>query len=296
MGKKRWEYEDVKEYFEKYGYELLSEIYINNRTKLITKCPTGHIYEVTFRDFKDCGNRCVECYNEKRGNTLSFSYEDVKSEIEKHGYKLLSKEYYNSHKKLLLECDKGHQYEATFMKFKSGRRCPICSNRQKYDYEYVEQYIESFNYKLLSKKYINNKTKIEVMCPNGHIYKVRFSEFKNHERRCPHCQISKGERKIMTWLDLNNIEYVYNEEYFNDLFGNTSLLRPDFILPNYKIWIEYDGEFHYKDMYKDGTYEKTVLYDEIKNKYAKENGWRLIRIPYWEFENVERILEDKINN
>ena len=75
-------------------------------------------------------------------------------------------------------------------------------------------------------------------------------EFKNHERRCPRCQISKGERRIMAWLDLNNIEYVYNEEYFNDLFGNTSLLRPDFILPNYKIWIEYDGEFHYEKYYE----------------------------------------------
>ena len=96
----------------------------------------------------------------------------------------------------------------------------------------------------------------------------------------------------MDWLNINNIKYIYDEPYFNNLFGvNGGLLRPDFILPNYKIWIEYDGEFHYENKMNEDCYKALLIHDEIKNKYAKENGWKLIRIPYWDFENIENILE-----
>lgn len=30
--------------------------------------------------------------------------------------------------------------------------------------------------------------------------------------------------------------------------------------------------------------------DEIKNKYCKQNNINLLRIPYWEFDNIENIL------
>ena len=31
--------------------------------------------------------------------------------------------------------------------------------------------------------------------------------------------------------------------------------------------------------------------DTIKTRYCKDNNIRLIRIPYWEFDNIENILE-----
>ena len=94
----------------------------------------------------------------------------------------------------------------------------------------------------------------------------------------------------MDWLNKNKIDYIHDEPYFKDLFGDIALLRPDFILPNYKIWIEYDGEFHFKDSYKDGVYEKTLKYDEIKNQWCKKNNIPLIRIKFDRLENLT--LED----
>ena len=71
----------------------------------------------------------------------------------------------------------------------------------------------------------------------------------------------------------------------------------DFYLHNYNICIEYDGEQHYKEKFsfhdKNNFYD-TILHDAIKNSYCEDNKIKLIRIPYWEFKNIETILTQKI--
>ena len=39
---------------------------------------------------------------------------------------------------------------------------------KKLTYREVKEYIESFDYKLLSEEYIDNKTKLKMICPCGH--------------------------------------------------------------------------------------------------------------------------------
>ena len=43
----KWNYNKVKEYMNKEGYELLSKTYRNNREKLEVRCPYGHQYGVS---------------------------------------------------------------------------------------------------------------------------------------------------------------------------------------------------------------------------------------------------------
>lgn len=292
-------YQEVKDYIERFGYKLLSDEYVNNQTKLLVRCPLGHKYETIYASFRQ-GHRCPECANEHRNDNRKVTYEEVKAHIESFGYKLLSDEYKNNYTKLQLQCPEGHIVEMKYGDFQQGTRCRECYNEhrgecQKLTYEEVKKFIESFGYKLLSDEYVNNNTKLELECDKGHRYEVTFSGFKGSKNRngsrCPICNISKGEQKIMDYLNKNNIKYIYDEPYFNDLIGvGGGLLRPDFIIEDRKIWIEYDGEFHYKKMYEDDYYEQLQIHDEIKNQYAKKNNWKLIRIPYWEFDNIEKIL------
>lgn len=117
---------------------------------------------------------------------------------------------------------------------------------------------------------------------------------------CPKCSISKGEKKVAQYLDSLNIEYIFNRCYFNDLVGlNGGLMRPDFIIPSLKIWIEYDGIQHFEaksfntkmsEQQVQEEYNRTVQNDQIKNQYAKANNWILVRIPYWDYDNIEQIL------
>ena len=102
-----------------------------------------------------------------------LTYDYVKKQIESvDGYKLLSTEYIDNRTKLLIQCDKEHEYEAIYNSFQNGKRCFICYGKRKYSYKYIKDYIESFGYKLLSTEYINSTTKLNIQCDKGHKYKA----------------------------------------------------------------------------------------------------------------------------
>lgn len=93
---------------------------------------------------------------------------------------------------------------------------------------------------------------------------------------CPKCRGSKGEQQIRYWLKENNFKYV--EQYAVQIEGH--LLRFDFYLPDYDIYIEYQGRQHYMPIGHFGgepQYEKQVEYDNLKRKWA---GDKLLEITY----------------
>ena len=60
MLNKKYNLNTVREYIESFSYKLLSTEYINARSKLKLKCPSEHIYNVKWPDFKN-NHRCPEC-------------------------------------------------------------------------------------------------------------------------------------------------------------------------------------------------------------------------------------------
>lgn len=72
----------------------------------------------------------------------------------------------------------------------------------------------------------------------------------------------------------------------------------DFYLPDLNVFIEYDGEYHYHIIEFYGGLDKFIsrkINDTIKNEYCKKNDLKLIRIPYWEKNNIEKILKEELN-
>ena len=200
----------------------------------------------------------------------------------------------------MIECPKGHVTNTiTYERFRRGHRCKKCADkelgeRRKHSYEYIKEYIENEGYVLLSMEYYGANDYITLKCPNNHIYDTgTFGSFKQGYR-CPHCnRVSKGEQRIMDFLDKFKVNYIHDKGYFQDLSINNRPLRPDFIIEDKKIWIEYDGGQHFKIVEYFGGLMNLLdikYRDKIKNQYAEENGWKLIRIPYWEFDNIEEIL------
>ena len=112
------------------------------------------------------------------------------------------------------------------------------------------------------------------------------------------CQRSIGEYKIIQILDNNNIPYVKEYSFPN------SCLRYDFAILNknheVQLLIEFDGEQHYlKNVKSSGwnTIDKYIYTEEKdteKNNLAKQYNIPLIRIPYWERDNLT--LELLFNN
>ena len=209
-----------------------------------------------------------------------WSIERVKGFIEQQRYILLSQEYKNAHTKLNIECNKGHKYQATWDKFRQGCRCPYCAGK-KVTFEQVKDYIEQQGYILLSKEYINCKTKLLVQCPKGHKWGARYNDFQQGYR-CPTCNESKGERRIVEALDRMKLYYV-REYKLND-----TRLRLDFFIPSLNLGIEYDGEHHFRPVQFGGMspekaqkeFLKIQKRDARKNKLCKGRDIKLIRIKY----------------
>ena len=59
---------------------------------------------------------------------------------------------------------------------------------KKYTIEEVKNFFKAKGYTLLSSEYSNNREKLEVICPNGHKWKVSFFDFKVRNVRCPYCK------------------------------------------------------------------------------------------------------------
>ena len=136
------------------AFNLLTNEYKGDITKLELICPNGHEWSITWKNFKK-GSRCPFCTGKK--STHKRTHKEAKKEIEKEGYKLLS-EYKNANSKILIQCPHGHTYEVEFNSFHKGRRCKLCTNKNiKFTYEEVKEYIESQGDKLLSKEYKDNK-------------------------------------------------------------------------------------------------------------------------------------------
>ena len=133
---------------------------------------------------------------------------------------------------------------------------------------------------------MHNKTLIRHSC--GFIWAVTPNNIKLG-KGCPKCnkKISKGEQKIICWLKKHCIEYITQ---YKVALENHNLFI-DFYLPKYNLYIEYNGEQHYKPVAHFGgknKFKAQVKNDNLKRKYLKNN---LLEIPYTYFENIEEILK-----
>lgn len=70
------------------------------------------------------------------------------------------------------------------------------------------------------------------------------------------------------------------------------LLFFDFYIPYLNLIIEFDGIYHIEPIFGKENLQKIQEHDQIKNKFCKKNNINLLRIPYWEFDNIEQILQD----
>lgn len=288
--KAKYTYKEVKEYIEKFNYKLLSDKYIGIDSNLEVECPQGHIFSPTFHNFLHNASRCPTC-----NGGLAHTYEYVKNRIESKGFVLLSKEYVNSKTELLMKCPNGHILKQSFENFKLERSCKFCNNStRKFIYEYVKGYIESFNYTLISTEYINKDSLLTVKCEKGHEYTVSFHNFKAGYR-CPMCNSSKGEKVIEDILKKYGIVYLC--EYKFDDCKYKSKLPFDFYIPSLNTCIEYDGIQHFVPIEHFGgknKFRQTNIRDKIKTDYCLNKGITLIRIPYWDYDNIEQILLNEL--
>lgn len=128
-------------------------------------------------------------------------------------------------------------------------------------------------------------------CDCGTILSVNGIDLRrNHTISCG-CVHSKGEDKIISFLNKNNILYEKEKTFSNCIFPETNgILRFDFYLPDYDILIEYNGEQHYhtnnSGWNTETALKETQKRDNYKKQWCKDNNKTLIVIPFTDFEKI----------
>ena len=310
-GRKKYDIQDIKEYvLNNSECELLSTEYINYSEKLKFKCSCGNTFETTFGNFTNRNQRqCPKCGGKLRNKNTKLSYKEVKKFIEvdsNSGCKLLSKEYINNGELLKIQCKCGNIFETTFRNFKSKTKiaCDECVGIINYSIQDIKDYVlNNSECELLSTEYVNNKQKLKFKCKCGNIFETSFHHFvTSNQKRCSICskKMSKGEYITHNYLINKNIKFEEQKKFKN--CKDKNMLPFDFYLPDYNTCIEIDGEGHYKpfkskkysEEYCIKKYNTQKKHDKIKDDYCKEYNIKLLRIPYWKFNNIENILEDSL--
>lgn len=298
IGIKKYTYEEIVAYVESKGNKFLSKDYNGVHSEYRFMCSCGNEYSRRMDVFmyKDA-TLCLKC---KDINV--YTYDTVLEELKSEGIELISKEYKNLGENIRIKYKCGFETDRTLINIRqSNYICPHCSKKgykrntetfYKEIYELVrDEYRFEGEYTLCDAKMIVTHTSC------GYKYQVSPHKFINCGHRCPACNISKSEFKINKYLSDNN--YAYEKEYkFDGLVGLKGMpLRFDFAVKinNKILLIEYDGEYHYNPIESEEKLFIQKEHDRRKNEYCKNNNINLIRIPYWEKDNIIDILDKEIN-
>lgn len=145
----------------------------------------------------------------------------------------------------------------------------------------------------------DHQIRAKCQCKNcGEIKNIRLDTLQNKNAKCE-CfkNRSTGEQLVKEYLDKNNIKYK-SEYKFPNLTGlGHGNLRYDFAILNNENkvikLIEFDGEQHFQEA---GSYYNETgqvqIHDAIKNEFSKINNIPLLRIAYFEKNEIDSKLND----
>lgn len=202
-----------------------------------------------------------------------------------------------------------------------GCGCPKCSNYpnkkspeqrcQEWIEKSDEKYRGEFDYSEAPADYVNNDSKVWLthnpcctrfqITPDTHLRGVNGG--------CPVCNAifleSEGERTVRLWLEDHHIDHDTQHKLPNeDPTLPLQYLKTDFWIDDFDgrpLVIEFNGKQHYeytphyhKDRRRD--FEVQQHRDRYLRRYCHDQGYRLLEIPYWEFDHIDSILTSVLLN
>lgn len=265
----------------RYTYD--SVIFNNMKDKVLIGCKIhgDFLQSLDVHINAECG--CKKCNTNK--DKLSTSDNVLCKFKEVHGllYDYNKVVYSNMSTKVEIICSlHGSFFQTPNNHITKKHICPECSNivKSKSLRFNIDELLIRFNLVHDNKftydlsNYVNRDSGVTIECKKHGIF---VQTIQTHLKcGCPKCNSSKSENIIRKYLDSREIKYI--EQFkFKDCKYKRSLLF-DFYIPSLNLCIEYDGEFHYKDIF--GQLEDTVIRDNIKTDYCLLNNIDLLRISY----------------
>ncbi len=306
--------DEVKNIVENIGYIFLDE-YMDERKyrRVLISDSIGYKYDINLYSLMK---------NESPGfvgsfNPFSLDNISLWLKINCKDFDIISDSYVNNSEKLLFKCLNDNClefFDATWGEIYKGAGCPFCSGRRVGEHnnlEYLRPDICSeWNYiknKVLPKEYVEKSgKKVWWICSDcGFEWLEKIIARTADNSRCPRCKRTKGEKSItktLTELGFVSGDNLFFQKTFSDCREKYPL-RFDFYIVDYNLCIEYHGEQHYKPVRFSYSISEKQSFENLKNqkardktkeKYCRDNDISLLVIPYWDYDNIEGILKETL--
>lgn len=262
-----------------YKYDLLPEFF-NWSDKLQIGCLThgtfsqtavSHLYQ---HGCQKCtvGNKAVikELINNSFINKSKTKYPN------KFSYK--KTELIKTKDKVIITCNKHGDFSIVPKNHFAGNGgCLKCHKFSKEDFIEKARTVHGDKYNYDNSIYVNSKKPLQINCfkhgafwqqPNGHV---------SSGSGCHRCIESSGEKEVELILKEYNLNFIREYKIFPNKY------RFDFYLPEYNIFIEFNGKQHYSPVSVFGgidSFKRQQRNDIIKKHLVKNNGGHLIVITY----------------
>ncbi len=168
----------ISDRFAESGYELLGE-YVGKETPIKFRCDKGHEHQMSWGSFSH-GSRCGVCAGKY------ISPEDVKKAFANEGYELLG-EYVGANTPIKFRCDKGHEHQMSWAKFRQGQRCGVCAGKYINTADVKKAFADE-GYELLG-EYVRATAPIRFRCDKGHEHQMSWRSFEQGGR----CGVCAGK-------------------------------------------------------------------------------------------------------
>ena len=294
-----------------YTYDKV--VYVNSRTQVKITCPIHGDFEQAPSSHL-FGQGCPLCGLAKISQKKSLTQEQVielfKQSHPEDNYDYSKVLYVGSTVPVEIICPiHGSFFQTPVTHIHGSHGCPACGyskigiNERKGRESFVKEaskiHNNKYSYELVPEHFLTSD-KIPIICPEHGV----FNQIVNNHLRgsgCPHCPkttISRGEDMLCEVLNGLKIDYIPQYRISdNKLLGETKSVIVDIYIPSQKAFIEYNGEQHYRPVKHFGGVEK-FKYQQYRDNalrlFCKENGIKLIEIPYLDFDEIENIIKKEL--
>jgi hypothetical protein len=244
-------------------------------------------------------------YNRQVYDTDSFVL--AANRIHKNRYDYPKLTYIKSIIKVNIRCPLHGDFLMTPHNHLHGKQgCPTCGRNKtndcieqrrltaKNEFKNKASKIYNKKYNYTKTEYINNHTKVIIICPiHGEFHQVPMSHLNGNG--CPKCKSSKGELQLESILKNEKVLYKTQIRFLDCRSKNP--LPFDFEILNSLGkcigLIEYNGEHHYMPIKRWGGQSKLIAIkrrDKIKKLYCLKNNIPLLVISYKELNQLESLV------
>lgn len=289
--------------------------YVNARDKILAKCKI-HDYEFYITpDNLLRGKGCRLCGNEKIAQSKKLNFgiiQDAFAEAELELLSTVDEIIDLKTDRLRYLCPIHGEQTILWNNFQRGARCRRCADEanslrmRSETWGRILKYFKYSEYTLVStfEEYTGTKDScLRCLCEKHGEFLISWNNLNKFEG-CPLCNGSTGERRVFNTLKQLDLKFEHQKRFDGLIGTGGKRLSYDFYVEDYNLLIEYQGEQHNHPVVFSNTtldeanksFEIQCEHDKRKREYARDNGFGLLEIWYYDFDNVESILSNYIIN